>query len=662
MSIHATHKKNTRLLGHNLASLGLLLSMIFANTPIAAYDQAFLDHINKKHLNTFPLQQIPAQEPLPDFTSISVLVKSVFKPSPFTLPPVSDQDLYSLVIKAAGPQADASGRAPVASTVATDKMDVACGSGAKSGDHLAFRVSTIIDSENNATPLIHTNAGRYQLVKKISQPHTDITAIQTTQQAIAAIAQNSAAIEELTAALSTMSEHEKDFLIYYLSADIVEQNLLKQSFWNMPGLNTLNGSVEGLEIGTRLEQTLLAFNLCIMPLVAHTQVPALRALGSSQRFIIGYLTANYALSALFSLPTIGIATLRKNCHNHLQTQLIHAAHYIAGAKGLYSVLQKNPEIARHCQEQHKALRALAQPNRSHSAEFNELIELLDTNTFKGEASILSITGRVLRAHTLIRMPEVQAEFASIVNAIGDIDVLVALAQKIASTKDKPARYCFVQFSDSSTPFIKATELWNPFVHESKAVANTIELGADKPRNIILNGPNTGGKSTIGKAILINLILAQTFGIAAAEEMVITPFSNLDCFLNMTDDTAGGVSGLKAEVNRARELIEKVRTTSGFSFVLLDEIFTATSPDQAEKLAVKFLTDLSKQERCIFVNPAHFEGIIALGTTSPDCRNCHMEAITDTEGNVLSYTYKLAEGRSNVKNALQVAQESNALWD
>jgi len=654
MNHRTTNKKNTRLLRPNL---GLLLSML-ASMPIAAYNQAFLDHVNKKHLNTFPLQQIPPQEPLPDFTSLSVIVKGIFKPSPFKLPAITDQDLYSLTVKASGSQADTDGRVPVISTVVVDKMDMIYGSGAQSGDHVAHRLSTIIDADNNATPLMHTHAGRHQLVKRISQPHTDIPAIKTTQQAIAALAENSAAVTELTEALTTIGEHEKDFLIYYLSADIVEQSLLKQSFWNMPGFQYLNDSVDGLEVGTRLEQGLFAFSLSSMPLYGHWLMRNVPLRGPK----IAVLAMCYAYSGIFGLPTIGIATLRKNCHNHLQTQLIHAAHYIASAKKLCAVLQKNPEIARNCPDQYKALRALAQPNRSHSADFNELIELLDTNTFKGEASILSITGRVLRAHTLIRKPEVQAEFAAIINAIGDLDVLVALAQKISSTQDQPARYCFVQFSDSSTPFIKATELWNPFVHELKAVTNTVEQGADKPRNIILNGPNTGGKSTFGKAVLINLIVAQTFGIAAAQDMVITPFSNLDCFLNMTDDTAGGVSGLKAEVNRARELIEKVRTTSGFSFVLLDEIFTATSPDQAEKLAVKFLTDLSKQERCIFVNPAHFEGIIALGTTSPDCRNCHMEAITDAQGNVLRYTYKLAEGRSNVKNALQVAQESNALWD
>jgi len=378
-----------------------------------------------------------------------------------------------------------------------------------------------------------------------------------------------------------------------------------------------------------------------------------KGMKSSNRAVKGF-------SGLWLLITPISLVLRKKTLatiKNLQGYLMNIAAYFNDAKKLYTIAHNNPALANNLSLL-PVLRSLAFPNSQYSAEFNELIALLDTNTFNGDPSIFSINGRTMRAHALLMKDSVKRDCIDIINAIGEIDSYVAVAKKIQLTQHAQARYCLVEFdTKSSDPYLKAENLWNPFVNEKNAVTNTIEMGGANPRNIVLDGPHTGGKSTIARAVLLNAILAQTFGIAAASTMTLTPFNNIDCYLNITDDTAGGISGLKAETNRAYEITEKLRQTNGFSLILLDEIFTKTSPDQAEELAIELLSTLSKLPHCIFINVAHFEGIIEHAQQLISCRNCHIEAITDDQGTVLKYTYKLAEGRSFIKNAKQIARET-----
>jgi DNA mismatch repair ATPase MutS len=94
-------------------------------------------------------------------------------------------------------------------------------------------------------------------------------------------------------------------------------------------------------------------------------------------------------------------------------------------------------------------------------------------------------------------------------------------------------------------------------------------------------------------------------------------------------------------------------------MIIDEIFTATSPEQAEKLAYDFLKQLCSYENCVFIDATHYAKLTELEKeTNGACKNYQVEAITDANGKVIKYTYRIIEGISEVKNAAQVAQEEN----
>jgi DNA mismatch repair ATPase MutS len=317
------------------------------------------------------------------------------------------------------------------------------------------------------------------------------------------------------------------------------------------------------------------------------------------------------------------------------------------------------EIATHMPK----LREIAQQlngSRRKSAQFNELCSLLKESTFApGDPSFFSSQGNILMAYQHMVNETVRREFTDAVNVLGELDLYVALAKKMKIHQKLPVHYSFVQFTEGNTPSISASRFWNPFLPIETVVANSIEFNANGMNNMILTGPNTGGKSAMLKALMINILLAQTFGISASDQLTITPFTKLTCHMNITDDTGAGISLFKAEVQRAHELMEMVRKLgkNESAFIIIDEIFTGTSPDKAEELSYKFVRQLSDFPNVIFVSATHFKKLTSLEQeTNGRCKNYHMSVITDDSGNVVKYTYTLAQGPSPVNNAAQIAHE------
>jgi len=573
------------------------------------------------------------------------------------------------------------------------KMGLVAGTEAASAtSHLASYLSSTNTTQNQRTSILHTTSGMFSLISTLSQPHTNITELKKKQHIIKTCANDNRLYSRLTKLLKKAGSEEKHVLAYYSDRDpalMYMKSIEKYYLWQLPIINALNASLLGLEGSARFfyAQKLLATTLGTfffawmsqsfwdekvvpgfkthisdplqnyIPAFAQHGLTWAASLKDKSWYRAGSWSWRLGSASLNFASELAICKFNQNILNCVQEHLIGIHNYIDMAKKLYTHLHNNPEISSHYYRFMCELETLVSPTSKHSEEFYELLTLLDTDTFQEEPSFWSRVGRVLRAHLIMSKPAIQAELTRIINAVGELDTYIALASKIKTTAGKDVRYSFAEFDiTSQCPYIKATGLWNPFIDENKTVTNTIELGGSQPRNIILSGPNTGGKSTLSKGVLLNIILAQTYGITAAQTLQFTPFDNLDCFMNITDNTAAGVSGLLAEVNRGKEIIQKVKGCKKFSFLLLDEIFIATSPEQAEQLAIKFISALSSNPHCLFIDAAHFDGIVRFAEQSPHCKNYYMGAITDTNGAILKYTHKLIEGVSHIKNATQVAQE------
>jgi DNA mismatch repair protein MutS len=235
---------------------------------------------------------------------------------------------------------------------------------------------------------------------------------------------------------------------------------------------------------------------------------------------------------------------------------------------------------------------------------------------------------------------------------------VALAKLYNEREDKTARYCMVNFvENSTTPIIDAKNFWNPFINPDTVVVNNAQFDATQP-NSILTGPNTGGKSTVIKGIMINVLMAQTFGIAPSENLTITPFAQLNCFMNISDDISIGASLFKAEVKRAKKLLHMVQALQPheFSFVIIDEVFTGTSPAEGEAAALRFAKRLGLYTNNTSIIATHYPKMVDLEIeTNGTYRNNHVEILRN-EDESLNRTFKLKSGPSFFNVAFDILEE------
>jgi DNA mismatch repair ATPase MutS len=225
-------------------------------------------------------------------------------------------------------------------------------------------------------------------------------------------------------------------------------------------------------------------------------------------------------------------------------------------------------------------------------------------------------------------------------------------------ENQRVHYTFANYIvDAQAPYANLKTFWNPGVDANIVVANDIIFGEENPNNIILTGPNTGGKSTVIKSALINLLLAQTIGIAPCDEITFTLFAVLNCYLNITDDLSAGVSLFKAEVLRAKALIEAIRKLEAgqFSFTIMDEVFSGTSPKEGEEAAYMFAKELGIMQSSICTIATHFPKLTELEDMKK-FKNYQVKVWKDENNNWVR-PFKLEEGKSTLNIAMDLLEEA-----
>ena len=293
--------------------------------------------------------------------------------------------------------------------------------------------------------------------------------------------------------------------------------------------------------------------------------------------------------------------------------------------------------------------------KSISADYKKLVGILSTSTFEGEVSLASRKGRVVAAFALLR--NIRAELAPLLLAIGELDAYVACAKLYKKHEGKNNQFAFATYLNQDTPSVEAQDIWNPFVGAEKAVANSLLLGGTLPLNVIITGPNAGGKSTFLKGLTLDILLAQTIGIAPARTFAFTPFAKITTYMNISDDTSGGNSLFKSEVLRAQELMDTIEKLDKgcFAFSIMDEMFSGTSPKEGEAATYAVAEDLGNHTNSILLLATHFPKIKELEATDKNFKNYQVRVVYNEDGS-FSYPYKLTEGAADQTVAIDILKD------
>ncbi len=663
----------------------LIISML-CTISIYPYDQAFRNQIVSSNINTFTSFEAssPPLDSPPSSALLSDLIRSLLAPRTLKLKNLTPKDKRTLIFEQIESCINLDDT--VIDQFFADKLNLIHGH-TNPHDHLMTRLTT----DTEGTPLLKTEMGAKRFIEILSQPTTNIKEISRRQTIIKELVQNSRLRNQCNELLDTIHQSETYFFELYSKQglDKSEYNLFKlQPFFTKLGWH----KIYSLTLSTRFLQILQAFGIVSLLMIAFgsttdltKKIRAYREalahnpstfgdelikFGEQNFFEQSATLRTYTSEALFIITTpfqtlLGLSALKDHVDEILNIQeiLIGFTRYLRALRTLFHLFDANPTIKSVMPDVTILMQELVHKKNA-SDDFNKLNNILTRKPFNRNApSAFSSPGPLLTAYECLAQPSIRKEYSAVLNMLGEIDVYVALANKMNTHAHYPttcAQFCFVNLHNTTAkPHLEATNFWNPFIDYKKVICNTIHLNSNQERNVILTGTNTGGKSTLLKALVILVLLALTFGIAPAESLTMTPFSKCIIDMNITDDIGAGLSLFKAEVERAHEILKilKALPKDEYAFIIIDEIFRGTSHDKGEKLALNFMRHLTTFKNCIFITATHFEQLVALEkATEGEIKNYHMGVTLDDKGNVDTYTHKLEPGPSPIVNAEQIAEE------
>jgi DNA mismatch repair protein MutS2 len=181
---------------------------------------------------------------------------------------------------------------------------------------------------------------------------------------------------------------------------------------------------------------------------------------------------------------------------------------------------------------------------------------------------------------------------------------------------------------------------------AKIVPVTIELEGDH-RQLVITGPNTGGKTVTLKTLGLLALMAQSGMPVPADRANMPVFDAILADIGDNQSIEQNLSTFSAHVTNT-DFIS--RTATANSLVLLDELGSATDPEEGAALAVA-IAEHFREVRCMIVISTHHTSLKVYGANTPGVIN----AAVGFDEATLQPTYELKIGIPGASAGINIAQ-------
>jgi DNA mismatch repair protein MutS len=184
------------------------------------------------------------------------------------------------------------------------------------------------------------------------------------------------------------------------------------------------------------------------------------------------------------------------------------------------------------------------------------------------------------------------------------------------------------------------------------VTNDLIIGKDI-NGMLLFGTNASGKSSLMKAIGLNIIMAQAGMYVAASEFKYHPYNYMFSRIHNNDNIFKGESSFAVEMSELRSILKR---SNNKSIVLGDELCSGTESVSAQSIFASSVVKLSERKtNFIFATHLHELCNISQITDLSNVKMFHLKVIFDKEKDQLIYDRKLEEGSGPAIYGLEVCK-------
>jgi DNA mismatch repair protein MutS2 len=283
---------------------------------------------------------------------------------------------------------------------------------------------------------------------------------------------------------------------------------------------------------------------------------------------------------------------------------------------------------------------------------NDLVRLLDEEQAEIHRILLQMTRRIGEHADAIRqatdvLAELELQFAKARFAEDYLCVAVTLCGA-----DTPVRQPGEARPGSASSHLTLHNARHPLLERNlkskggRVVPVTVELEGDRCE-LVITGPNTGGKTVTLKTVGLLALMAQSGIPVPAERAELPVFDAVLADIGDYQSIEQNLSTFSAHVTNIDFLS---RTATAHSLVLLDELGSATDPEEGAALAVA-IADHFRRIGCIAIISTHHTSLKVYGVNTPGVVN----AAVGFDEATLQPTYELRVGVPGASAGINIAQ-------
>lgn len=228
------------------------------------------------------------------------------------------------------------------------------------------------------------------------------------------------------------------------------------------------------------------------------------------------------------------------------------------------------------------------------------------------------------------------------NVVGEVEALLSLAGYSFEHPADP----FPEFTSGPASF-DAEQLGHPLIPSATCVRNDVSVTGET-RLLLISGSNMSGKSTLMRAIGVNVILAMAGGPVRATRFRLTQLQ-LGASIRINDSLREGSSRFYAEITRLRQIFDLAGSDLPLLF-LLDELLQGTN-SKDRRIGAEGIVRALLARGAIGLITTHDLALTDITGAGSHLHNVHFQ--DELENGKMKFDYTLRDGVVTKSNGLEL---------